>query len=129
MTTNEMKKVLADKLEAEGTGFTFKDISITKAKMLQSTEWDEEKDAWKYESVDAYKVVIKDFEHIHFFITCDTSDYFGNEVWVWEKYYCRQSDIYEGSNIIADAYSKVASHEEIIKEVLVRLGYIIGNTF
>lgn len=129
MTTNEMKRILADKLADEQTGFTFKDISISKAKMLMSTEWDEEKNAWKYESVDAYKVVIKDFEHIHFFITCDTSDYFGNEVWVWEKYYCRQSDTYENGDIITDAYSKVSSHEELIKEVLVRLGYIIGNTF
>lgn len=128
MMTNEMKKVLADKLEAEQTGFTFKDISIVKTTMKLSAGWDKEKDECIYETTDAYKVVIKDFEHINFFITCDTDDYFGNEVWVWER--CFDSDgECSHSGIVTDAYSKVATHEELIKIALVRLGYIIGNTF
>ena len=57
MTTNEIKQALADKLKAEGTYFTKKDITCRKTKT-------------------GYKVVIKDYEHIPFTITLEEDDYF-----------------------------------------------------
>lgn len=63
MTTNEMKDILATKLQEEGTYFTKSDISIT-----QSTK--------------GYKVVIKDYEHIPFAIHLTDDDYLGHCVYV-----------------------------------------------
>ena len=63
MTTNELKDILAGKLQSEGTYFTKKDIIARKTK-------------------NGFKVVIKDYEHIPFTITLEEDDYFGQCVFV-----------------------------------------------
>lgn len=63
MTTNELKDILANKLQAEGTYFQKSDISARKTKS-------------------GYRVVIKDYEHIPFTITLEDEKYFGHCVWV-----------------------------------------------
>lgn len=131
MTINEMKRILADKLADEGTGFKYNDISITKSKAPMSTEWDEEKDDWKYEMIDAIKVVIKGYEHIHFFLLEEVDEYFGNQIWVYRKAFYPEEKAYsrEGGAIVADTYSKGRSFEELTGEALVQLGYYIGSRF
>ena len=131
MTTNEMKKVLADKLADEQTGFTFKDISIAKAKMPMTTEWDEEKDDWKVEMVPAIRVIISGFEHFHFFIIKEVDEYFGNSVWVYGKHYYADTKEYsnEGSEIVFDTYGKNTDFERLTNEALLNLGYYIATRF
>ena len=63
MTTNELKEILANKLQAEGTYFTKSDISARKTKT-------------------GFRVVIKDYEHIPFKITLEYDEIFGCCVWV-----------------------------------------------
>ena len=63
MTTNELKNILADKLQSEGTYFTKKHIHATKTKA-------------------GFKVVIEDYEHIPFTIHLEEDDYFGKCVFV-----------------------------------------------
>ena len=63
MTINELKSILADKLQSEGTYFTKKDILASRTKT-------------------GFKVVIKDYEHIPFTITLEEDDYFGKCVFV-----------------------------------------------
>lgn len=131
MKTTGMKRILAEKLADEGTGFKYSDISITRTPMSMTTEWDEEIDDFKTELVDAIKVVIKGFEHIHFFLVNEESDYFGKEVWVWRKAYYPEDDEYskEGGEIITDSYSKSATYDDLIGDCLVKLGYYIGSRF
>lgn len=131
MKTNEMKRILADKLKEEETGFTFKDISVTKAKMPMTSTWNDEKGDWNIELVDATRVVIKDFEHFHFFIREEVDDYFGNEVWIWGKHFYPDTNDYsnEGSEIIYDNYGKYTSFDTLITEALLNLGYYIATRF
>lgn len=67
MTTNELKEILANKLQAEGTYFTKSDISARKTKT-------------------GFRVVIKDYEHIPFAINLEEDDYFGLCVWVQDAF-------------------------------------------
>ena len=68
MTTQEMKNVLFDKLQAENTYFSKSDISIRK-------------------QGNGYKIIIKDYEHIPFKMTLETDDYFGFCVLVYADDY------------------------------------------
>lgn len=130
MKNTEMKKILAEKLADEGTGFKYSDISITNSKMPMTKGWNED-DTPKIEMVEAIKVVIKDYEHIHFFLVKEEDEYFGNEVWLWSKPYYPEEGEYsnEGGNIITDSYGKNTSFDYLIGEVLVKLGYYIGTRF
>ena len=123
MTATTIKKILAGKFEAEGTGFRFNDISATKTTMDMSTTWNEEKDDFNIEKVDAYKIVIKGYEHIEFFLTTDIDDYFGNEVWIYRR------DFGESGNIVVSTYGKASGFDKLIEEALISLGYYIANRF
>lgn len=131
MTTIEIKKAIAEKLKAEETGFTYNDISVTKAKMPMTTTWNEEKDGWDIEMVDAIRVVIKGFEHIHFFIQTEVDEYFGNSIWVWEKSYYTDTNEYsnEGSEIIYDTYGKNADWDLLEWKAALNIGYYIASRF
>lgn len=134
MTTNEIKRILANKLHEEGTYFTFKDISITKAKMPQK-KWVEEpndRGYFKLEKVDAIKIVIKDYEHIHFFLTEDNdgvNDDYSNEVNLWRaEFDTRAGEYYEdGAHLIDFDYGN--DYEKLYTTELIRLGYYIGSRF
>lgn len=67
MTTNELKSILADKLQSEGTYFTKKHIHAAKTKT-------------------GFKVVIEDYEHIPFMINMEEDDYFGKCVFVQTQF-------------------------------------------
>lgn len=66
MTTQEMKQILFDKLQAENTYFTKSDISIKK-------------------HGNDYIIVIKDYEDFPFKMIFEYDDYFGFVVWVLSK--------------------------------------------
>lgn len=97
MTTAEMKNILADKLKAEQTYFTKSHISIKK-------------------QGEKYKIVIKDYEHLPFYMSFEYDNYFGYTV------------------MIANDSHKIISFVENkkdydIKTALVELGYYIGTRF
>lgn len=97
MTTSEMKEILAKKLKDEGTYFTTSYISIRK-------------------QGEAYKIVIKDYEHLPFKMSLEYDDYFGYTVWI-----CNDSF----KNIVFVDSKK----EYDIKTALIELGYYIGTRF
>ena len=66
MTTIELKEILANKLQAEGTYFKKSDITARKT----ST---------------GFRVVIKDYEHIPFRIVLEEDEFFGYGVWVYRE--------------------------------------------
>lgn len=63
MTVNELKNILADKLQSEGTYFTKKHIHAAKTKT-------------------GFKVVIEDYDHIPFTIHLEEDEDFGKCVFV-----------------------------------------------
>ena len=67
MTTNEMKDILASKLQSEGTYFKKSHIKITTRPH-------------------GYQVVIKDYEHCPFNIRLEEDEYFGYCVWVKDEW-------------------------------------------
>lgn len=97
MTTAEMKEILANKLHEENTYFTKSDISIKKQGK-------------------AYKIVIKDYEHIPFKMSFDYDDYFGYMVMIAN----------DSFKIIAYVDSK---KDYDIESALIQLGYYIGTRF
>ena len=101
MTINELKSILADKLQSEGTYFTKKHIHATKTKS-------------------GFKVVIEDYEHIPFTIHMEEDDYFGKCVFV------QIPGGYEDNSCISFRYSK---KEFPLHEAILSLGYYIGTRF
>ena len=101
MTTKEIKEVLADKLQSEGTYFQKSDIK-----------------AQKYGK--GYKIVIKDYEHIEFIIKYENDD-FGSLITLWRKAPERKTayliHLEEGQN------------DNNLYDVLLNLGYYIGTRF
>lgn len=99
MTINEMKQILADKLQSEGTYFTKSDISIRKA----ST---------------GYRITIKDYEHIPFRVTFEEDSYFGKCVW-----------IHTAAGELEDIVFTYSKKDYPLESALLQLGYYIGNCF
>lgn len=99
MTVTEMKEILFEKLQDEGTSFTKSEINIKK------------------NDNDTYTIVIEGYEHSAFKMSFEKDDYFGFIVWVY--------DSFEESNIIFLDNKK----DYDIKRALIRLGYHIGRTF
>jgi hypothetical protein len=99
MTTNEMKDILAYKLQSEGTYFTKSHISIRKIK-------------------DGYRIVIKDYEHIPFTIYMEEDEIFGYCVFI--------RGLQDDWDDLVFTYSK---KEYPLEEALINLGYYIGTRF
>ena len=116
MTTNEMKQILVDKFEAEGCGFGWGNISLTK----QPAEYEND--------IAVYWLVIEGYEHIKFIIHLDTDKHFGNEVWASERWYFDGEEEPE-SKIVAMEDSRTGSHDTLLRTVLLQIGYRIANTF
>lgn len=105
MNTKEMKKILAQKLQDENTYFTVSDISLSKY------------------GENGYKIIIKDYEHIIFFIKLDIDDDFEEEeeICVWMKY--------RGEKKKYLLFLEESHTDKAIKECLIHLGYYIGTRF
>ena len=100
MTNNEIKSILAVKLHDEGTYFTKKDILISRGR-------------------NQIEIVIKDYEHIPFYIQEVFDNDFGDgyELWIYAGE-CNRAIIYTSAK---DAYD--------YKSALIQLGYYIGTRF
>ena len=127
MKTQEIKKILFEKLHDEGCYFTMNHISVTKSKFTFSTSWNDNTDEWNYDTIPAIKIVIKDYESIHFFITEMDNGLFGTSLDVWKKNYCTsKQEYYKESHLIYDGGGVT---DEYYKEAILSLGYYIGTRF
>ena len=100
MKVKDMKTILYNKLQDENCYFTKSDIDIRKINDKQ------------------YKIIIKDYEHITFdMVLCEYTEQYGYMVVV--------NDLYENACIIINDNK----HNYDIENVLINLGYYIGNTF
>ena len=106
LTTKEMKQILAEKLKAENTYFTIKDIHMTKQARKHN---------------DSYKVFIADYEHIIFTIEFITDEDNKKEIALWKQY--------KASKRKTLMLLEEKHNEEAIKNVLLYLGYYIGSRF
>lgn len=127
MRTVDMKKILAQKLEEEGTYFRYNDISIKKATREVEGAWDEELDDFGTKKAEGYLVVIKDYEHIRFFIHTEHDNYFGNVVFVTRVNYYAGNEVC--SNVIEMVDSKHRDFDSLTRESLIKLGYYIAQRF
>lgn len=98
MNVNKMKDILAKKLKEENAYFGKSDISMKK-------------------QGEAYKIVIKGYEHIYFKMTFSYDDDFGYEVWIY--------DSFDNCNIIYVDSKK----DYNVENALVQLGYHIAMCF
>lgn len=103
MTTNEMKRILTQKLNDEGCYCKYSDISIRK-------------------HGDRFRVVVRDYEHFPFEIYTEDDDYFGFCVWVTAP----AGPDYGEESIITFTDSK---RDYDFRSALLRLGYYIGTRF
>ena len=102
LTTKEMKQILVDKLKAENTYFTLKDIHMTK-------------------QGNNYKVFIADYESIIFIIKFSIDREDGEEITLWRQF---KNDKQKKLLLLEESHS-----DETIKTVLLYLGYYIGTRF
>lgn len=98
--TRAMKQVLFDKLQSEGCYFTMSDISIKK-------------------QGNAYKIVIKDYEHIPFLLEFEMDDYFGFVVWLYRL----DEDEKQCISMIDSKY------KYRVNDTMLQLGYYIASRF
>ena len=115
MNNMQMRKILADKLKDEQSGFGWADIALEK----QPVEYDEDIAVWR--------IVMQGYEHIHFIIHISKTETFGNEVWASEKCYMDGEEV--STDIVAMEDSKKLEHDTLLRSVLLRIGYRIANTF
>lgn len=101
MTSNEMKRVLLQKLQEENTCFTAGDISIRK-------------------TGNKYKVTLRDYEPWCFYITAEYDDLFGYGVLI-SRYY---GDLFDDMVTFLDS-----AKDFPIRDALIDLGYHIANRF
>ena len=99
MTINEIKNLLAKKLEDEGSNFTKKDISIK-----------------RNGTGDKFTIIMKDYDHCPIKIRTEVDKYFGNCIWVTYEF--------EDETLLFDSKTSWA-WESAIKNI----GYDIANTF
>lgn len=106
MTTNEIKKTLFQKLQAENSSFTLRDIS---ARTVSETG----RDGYRV------KIVIRGYEHIRFFLSAGI-DCLG-------EYFAMVTEYFgEDFEIVSMLDSRKAPP---VRDVLIDLGYHIANTF
>lgn len=105
MKTTEMKEILVNKFIDEGCYFRKKDVSIKKV------------------ATNKYKIVIKDYEHITFYLKVDYDDYFGNEIFIYSKY----ED--EFGEVVTHTNTKHNLEYKDYAEALKKLGYYIAIRF
>lgn len=115
MTTNEIKKTLFQKLQAENSSFTLKDISARTVSKAGRDSLEElaDKEALRV------KIVIRGYEHIRFFLSAGI-DCLGEYFAMVTEYF---GDDFE---IVSMADSRKAPP---VRDVLIDLGYHIANTF